>query len=125
MEYKLPVPPPLNSVYRSTFQGGKPRTYKSKEAKLYQEEIAWTLKRETPLEGPVKLVLFFAFKRDRDIDSGLKVLLDSLSGYLYVDDKQIVELVVSKSIIPPSGTIKPYVLLTCTAYNSIDKDVPF
>lgn len=125
MEYRLPVPPPLNSVYRSTFQGGKPRTYKSKEAKLYQEEIAWRLKQEKPLEGQVKLVLFFAFSRDRDIDSGLKVLLDSLSGYLYLDDKQIVELVVTKSVIPRSGTIKPYVLITCTASSSIDKDVPF
>ena len=124
-EIKLPVPPPLNSVYRSTYKGGALRTYKSKEAKEYAEEVGWLLKQIKPEEGQVRLKLNFCFGRDRDIDSGLKVLLDALSGYIYNNDKQIVEMQVIKQVIPRGGQAKPCVYVEYEYLNSIDKDVPF
>ncbi len=47
--------------------------------------------------GDVGLQVDFYYKRERDIDSGLKCLLDGMSGCVYEDDKQVIELVVTKN----------------------------
>jgi len=49
-----------------------------------------------PLEGRVKVYMEFHYKhnRGRDIDSGLKITLDSLNEALYKDDNQIRELMI-------------------------------
>jgi Holliday junction resolvase RusA-like endonuclease len=69
--------------------------------------------------------LEFVFIRDRDIDSGLKVLLDALSGYCYEDDKQIADLHVSKFVVGLNGSVKPRVLVVWWNLDSVDKDEPF
>lgn len=46
---------------------------------------------------PVSLQVDFYVHRDRDIDSGLKCLLDGMNGCVYVDDKLIEELQVTKN----------------------------
>ena len=61
------------------------------------------------LEGPVALYVDFYVLRDRDIDSGLKACLDGFNGRLYTDDKQIVELIVSKTKVSTKAEVKTVV----------------
>lgn len=90
------VPPSVNRSYKQA--GG--HFYKSSEAKVAQESMAWEARKQwkgKPLVGPVSLeVDFYWPNMRRDIDSGLKSLLDALSGICYGDDRQIEELVVHK-----------------------------
>ncbi len=50
-----------------------------------------------PLEGAVHVQVDFYVKRDCDIDGRIKCLLDALNGLSYIDDRQIVELVITKN----------------------------
>jgi Holliday junction resolvase RusA-like endonuclease len=100
VEFELPAPPPLNSVYRSAYCHGKLVTYKSKEAKEYALEVALRLNWMKPSSSPCQMGIIFYYHRDRDIDSGLKVLLDAMEHRVYENDKQIVSLSVRKVIIP-------------------------
>lgn len=71
--------------------------YKTAEGKDFEQAVALILTGSKPLEGPVRLVLhLFHSNRRRDIDSALKILLDSLEGVAYVNDNQIFELIVRK-----------------------------
>jgi Holliday junction resolvase RusA-like endonuclease len=47
--------------------------------------------RKKPLEGELEVwvTLFFGTKRKADLDNFNKILLDSLTGIVYVDDSQI------------------------------------
>lgn len=92
-KFKLPLPPPLNTVYRTTRNG---RMYKSHEAKDYAKDIATQLELEEIVLGDISLEIDFFINRDRDIDSGLKVLLDALQDVLYKNDSQITVLNVTK-----------------------------
>lgn len=90
------IPPALNATYKR----GKSSFYKSSAAKDAQEAMAWEAKAQwkgKSLVGPISLEIdFYWANRRRDIDSGLKSLLDALSGVCYADDRQIEELVVHK-----------------------------
>lgn len=90
----LPLPPPLNSVYRM----GRGSYYKSTAAKDFTQLCGVLLARYKTIEKEqnIGISLKFSLKRDADIDSRLKVLLDSMQGFLYENDSQIIELVVSK-----------------------------
>jgi Holliday junction resolvase RusA-like endonuclease len=52
--------------------------------------------RGKPLKGRLKVYLEFHYKhsRGRDIDSGLKITMDSLNKALYDDDNQVRELMI-------------------------------
>lgn len=65
--------------------------------KTLKESYSWQAKsqyRYKPTTDPVILeaLLFFGTKRRQDIDNYNKILLDSLTGILWEDDSQIVEL---------------------------------
>jgi Holliday junction resolvase RusA-like endonuclease len=68
----------------------------SDEGKAYKETVAGLcLSRGflEPLEGNVRLeIRCYRPRRAGDLDGILKILLDSMQGYVYQDDKQIVEL---------------------------------
>jgi len=105
INFKLDLPPPLNACYRPTMRGGHYSIYKSKEAKEWQEYCGLTVnkylldhKLEVDLDKKDKFALEvdLYLKRDRDIDSSLKLLLDALEGQIYVNDKQVTELKVKK-----------------------------
>lgn len=87
----LPVPC-LNTVYRAF----EKRVYKSAKAKLFDQYVKDTFKRATLMKGPLIAEIRFYIDRDCDIDSKLKVLLDSLEGVIYENDSQIEELHVVK-----------------------------
>lgn len=120
-EVKLDLPPALNGLYRAGIVNGRPMVYKVKEAKKYAEYIKWRLSAIKPQDGNVRLYLNFFFGRDRDIDSGLKVLLDALNDVIYYDDKQITELFVLKH--KAGKDILPHVLLRYCFLQGSPKDI--
>lgn len=92
----LPLPTSVNASYArngSSF-------YKTAKARDWEKEassmlINYKTKHSLILE-PVKIYVDFFFKRDRDIDGGLKILLDFMQGRLIKNDSQITELIVRK-----------------------------
>lgn len=65
--------------------------------KSYQKQIM-TQYTGTPLKTPLKavLALWHGTKRLSDIDNFNKLVLDSLTGLVYEDDSQIIELAIRK-----------------------------
>ncbi len=91
MKITLPYPPSLNRMYRSV----KGRVLLSKDGRQYKSNIEQicTVKRIKPFSGEVsvKVDLFRPEKRG-DLDNSLKALLDSIQGFAYHNDAQIVHI---------------------------------
>ncbi len=68
-----------------------------KESYQWQAKSQWKAK---PLEGAVEveIKLFFKNKRQHDIDNYGKLLLDSLTGIVYLDDSQVCKMTVVKGL---------------------------
>lgn len=85
----LPLPPSLNQTYKI----GKGRFYKNKEAKEWEREAGWEIKKQwkkKPLRGRIYLCVWWFFSRERDIGSGMKILEDLLqTQQVYLNDNQI------------------------------------
>lgn len=103
MKFELTLPPALNHAYRaSVARSGRPYTYKTSKAKRWQADSTLIInaarKRKTTITDPVKVEIKLYLKRDRDIDSSFKLLLDVLeiSGVIK-NDRQIVKLIASKT----------------------------
>lgn len=92
------LPLTTNSLYAHV---GRKR-FMTAKGKANKEEMGWearTQYRGRPLEAQICLSAAFYYpKANRDIDNGLKSLQDSLTGILWVDDKQICELHVFKYV---------------------------
>lgn len=91
MRITLPYPPSANRYWR-TFRG---RSVLSAEAKAYKKQVAAILTAAgwTPAEGPVAYTAnIYRPLKSGDLDNRLKVLGDALTGFAWVDDKQVVEL---------------------------------
>lgn len=87
-EMVLPYPPTANLYWRVC----RGRVVKSKAAREYQRRIRNGLK-PAPLSCPVVVdVELYRPRRIGDLDNALKVLLDALKGYAYVDDSQVVRI---------------------------------
>jgi Holliday junction resolvase RusA-like endonuclease len=87
----------LNATYRFANK----IMYKTIQAKAWEQEAGWLIKKEikanAPLSGPLNVSLVLHLKRDRDIDSSQKLLFDVLEKMgVMVNDKQIEELQVFK-----------------------------
>jgi Holliday junction resolvase RusA-like endonuclease len=97
MQITLPLPPSINGTYR-TYNN---RTYKTHLARAWENEAGWEIKGiYKPIHNSDKnlsVKLDFYFDRERDIDSGIKILLDLLQTSIYKNDKQIKELTVTKN----------------------------
>lgn len=110
MEIILPYPPGINKLYKT----GKGRFYKSKVGHSYDMVVkAIIMKLKIPPIPANALIemhvnWFPADKRKRDVDSGLKALLDALqrSG-IYANDVQIKRLVVEMGAPLPKD-YEPY-----------------
>jgi crossover junction endodeoxyribonuclease RusA len=87
----LPVPPSANRYWRHE----RNMIHRSSEAKAYIAQVAWLCKEQgiVPLDGNVcvSVDVYRPAKRG-DLDNYAKILLDSLCGYAYHDDAQIVEI---------------------------------
>lgn len=99
MKVELTLPPPLNQTYRY----GNGNYYKTKEAKEWEEQAGWEIKKawkRNPYKKDVYVGIVMAVKRDRDIDSCLKIVLDILQKQRVIEnDKQILHLNVLKTFV--------------------------
>jgi len=94
-------------------QTGKP--YKSEEARQYIEAVGWELALHGPREPEIDTVsvhVKFARPAGRriDLDNGIKVLVDAMQGYLYVNDNQVAHIEAEIAHIPKGRD--PYVVVT-------------
>lgn len=88
----LPYPPSANRYWRKT----RGRMVVSSEARRYKRDVA-------SLVSPINVafvskslvavtMVLYRPRRSGDLDNRLKVVLDSLNGIAYEDDKQVVEI---------------------------------
>ncbi len=88
---RLAMPPSANRYWRN-FRG---ITVISSEAKAYKAAAAISAREQGAicLSCPVAVTVWvYRGRKSGDLDNRLKVILDSLSGVAYEDDRQIVEL---------------------------------
>ena len=96
-------PPSTNHVYKIRSMGKFSKIYMTAEGKVikadYQRQVREQYKGD-PLDCKIELSvkLFFSTKHKRDIDNFSKVLLDSLTGIVWVDDSQIHVMHIEKHI---------------------------
>lgn len=97
--FKVELPPTLNQIYKPAQREKYTTTIKSKEAKNWQTYCGTMARQElikkgleSDLKGHYRVDVDMYLKRDRDVDSSLKLLLDSLEGILYKNDKQVKEV---------------------------------
>ena len=98
------IPTLLNRLYIPVIRNGKPSIVKSKDGKestkLIQMECI-RQKANKKLSGGLSMKIDFCIakgKREPDIDSVLKLLMDSLENMMYKNDKQIKFLQVAKHL---------------------------
>jgi Holliday junction resolvase RusA-like endonuclease len=108
MRLTLPLPPSANRNWKTVGGGGgfrlskrtgklariRQRTVLSDESKKYRESTRQYLLvlRLVPLTGPLVLTArVYRPSRARDLNNTGKILLDSLEGFAYRNDNQIVE----------------------------------
>lgn len=89
-----------NSAYRRSRNGGM---FMAREARAWKDGVAicarLAMQGRPPIEGPVSVTFRFHFPtRRNDIDSSLKGTLDALQKIVIRDDRQVVELVVTKHL---------------------------
>jgi len=96
----LPTPPPLNNLYFNSIIWPKNRSQKpyslrvlSQAGQDYKKLVSQIVDGHTPIAGDVWVT--FRWFRPRcvgDLDGIFKIILDSFSGYLYYDDKQVARI---------------------------------
>lgn len=91
-------PQSTNNIYRHAGN----RVYMTAKGKTLKEDYQWQIKSQykgKPLKKDLdlRIELFFGDNRKRDIDNYNKILLDSFSGILIVDDSQIQSLLIIKN----------------------------
>lgn len=92
MVLRLPYPPSANRYWRAD-RGGKPHL--SDEARAYKNAVSVTMlkTRVVRLDCDVAVTIHvYRPRKSGDLDNTLKVLLDSLKGYAFVDDSQVVSI---------------------------------
>lgn len=90
----LPFPPSVNHYYRRTRTG---QVYLGPQAIAFRERVhlEWLARSWMPLECPISLeIRAFRPRVVGDIDNVLKATLDALNRRYFVDDRQVVRLLV-------------------------------
>lgn len=90
----LPLPPSANRYWRSVLTRTGYRVLKSREARAYRDSAEFAaiaqMRGRRTIGRYVAVSGTFYFERDnRDLDNAVKVLLDSLQGVCYADDKAV------------------------------------
>lgn len=90
-------PKSMGTIYKYHCRFGFPSGYMSASGKSVKEQYQWEVKSQYKgelLTGDVKLEIkyYLGNKKKRDLDNLNKLVLDSMTGIVYEDDSQIVEL---------------------------------
>ncbi len=93
MQFILKTLPPTTNA---SFKVGRGRFYQTQAYKDYKMLVRNKVQPK-PVQGDVSMQVDFYVKRDCDIDGRLKCLLDALNGLAYEDDRQVIELIVTKN----------------------------
>lgn len=90
------LPPSTQHCYGRRKGGGM---YLKPEGKAFKDIVAWTFKGSKISKKPFGAEIHFDLKHNRrwDIDNHLKFLLDALSGVVWEDDNQLMELFIYKN----------------------------
>ena len=94
-------PRSTNTLYKTMCRGNFPTHFMSKEGKALKTDYSWQAKSQyhgKPIKGEIKMEvdLYLGTKRKQDIDNFNKILYDSLTGILFEDDSQIIEVLTRK-----------------------------
>jgi len=98
------IPTLLNRLYIPIIRNGKPSIIKSKDGRESTKFIQMECIRQKAnnmLTGGLSMKIDFCIakgKREPDIDGILKLLLDSLEGVMYRNDKSVLFLQVAKHL---------------------------
>jgi crossover junction endodeoxyribonuclease RusA len=87
--------------YRSTTANGYNRSYMTQKCVDLKEAWQWEAKSQwgadpVTCELRVTLDIYHGDKRKRDVDNFNKLVFDALTGIVYEDDSQIIELTIRK-----------------------------
>lgn len=91
MNITLPIPPSANRYWRNV----KGRMVISQQARTYKVAVGHICNQHgiAPTDAPVAVTLnVFRPAKRGDLDNFVKCALDSLRGFAYVDDAQVIEL---------------------------------
>nr|DAK42907.1 MAG TPA: Endodeoxyribonuclease RusA [Caudoviricetes sp.] len=95
--YTIPYKPDSANTH---WRRGRNVTYLSKTGREFRNNVQSYMKlynyKTYEKRVKVKLDLFFADKKARDLDNYFKSVLDCFKGFLYVDDKQIDKIEATK-----------------------------
>ena len=111
LHLSLPVPPSINSQYVVV---GKRKRVLSKEANSWKKTAlrAMAMMRDTSVISPVEehafqtnllgvyMTFYFTTPMRRDIDGGVKITLDTIATALGFDDRNVVDMHLTKQIDP-------------------------
>lgn len=95
-------PKSTQNCYRYRCVGRQPRAYMKPDCQLLKVDYQNQLRRQwnhPPFthELTMTLALYHGTRHVKDIDNYCKLLLDAMTGIVYVDDGQIVKLTISKA----------------------------
>jgi len=100
----LGKPVSTNHAYKVTCRGKFGTIYMAADARAIKEDWQYQAKRQwrrkNPITDDVSVTVRFYHKdrRKHDIDNYFKLLFDALSGIVWEDDVQIIELIAQKYI---------------------------
>lgn len=99
----LGSPPSANRYWRTAVRGKRAITYISDEAKQFKKDMFYMAKaaKIVKTDKPVSVSITWHRKTEKsagDIDNRIKVVLDSLNGIAWDDDKQVHQLFIEKKI---------------------------
>lgn len=86
----LPLPTAINATYKT----GNGKFYKSEEATKWEWQAKQAIRKQykhATVGSPVYIGLEFFFKRNRDIDSGIKIVLDALQREAVIKNDSLIE----------------------------------
>lgn len=89
------------------------KRFLTKDGKTMKTAMSWEVRNQwkramISRDVIVHIDLYYSDKRKRDIDNPAKALLDSLTGVVFDDDSQVVDLHITKNIGPDRAEIIIY-----------------
>ena len=91
MKFKFSLPPTTNSTYRAVYSSHLKRTvfFSSYESKKWKKQAEEVIGQQKIIENPVQVNIKWFLKFSRDIDGGIKLILDGLQGTIIKNDSQV------------------------------------